>query len=128
MFIVFAVLWGLNGWFQSMGAPAGVVSLNRWYDNKDRGTYYGIWSEKTVSHLSHSIDEKETRTYDTELSLRKKTVFYYRLAHYVHAQTADMEDINNGYGFLIDRLGCNIIQTDRPAMVLEYLRKRKLHE
>lgn len=44
MFIVFAVLWGLNGWFQSMGAPAGVVSLNRWYDNKDRGTFYGFWS------------------------------------------------------------------------------------
>ncbi len=39
MFWVFALLWGLNGWFQSMGAPAGVVSLNRWYDNKDRGTF-----------------------------------------------------------------------------------------
>ncbi len=54
MFIVFAVLWGLNGWFQSMGAPAGVVSLNRWYDNKDRGTYYGIWSG------SHNIGEAVT--------------------------------------------------------------------
>lgn len=54
MFIVFAVLWGLNGWFQSMGAPAGVVSLNRWYDNKDRGTYYGFWS------ASHNIGEAIT--------------------------------------------------------------------
>lgn len=54
MFIVFAILWGLNGWFQSMGAPAGVVSLNRWYDNKDRGTYYGIWS------ASHNIGEAVT--------------------------------------------------------------------
>ncbi len=54
MFIVFAVLWGLNGWFQSMGAPAGVVSLNRWYDNKDRGTYYGIGSG------SHNIGEAVT--------------------------------------------------------------------
>lgn len=51
MFIVFAVLWGLNGWFQSMGAPAGVVSLNRWFDSKDRGTYYGFWS------ASHNIGE-----------------------------------------------------------------------
>ncbi|MBD5196464.1 MAG: MFS transporter [Bacteroides sp.] len=54
MFLVFAVLWGLNGWFQSMGAPAGVVSLNRWYDNKDRGTYYGFWS------ASHNIGEAIT--------------------------------------------------------------------
>lgn len=54
MFLVFAILWGLNGWFQSMGAPAGVVSLNRWYDNKDRGTYYGFWS------ASHNIGEAIT--------------------------------------------------------------------
>lgn len=54
MFIVFAILWGLNGWFQSMGAPAGVVSLNRWYDNRDRGTYYGFWS------ASHNIGEAIT--------------------------------------------------------------------
>lgn len=54
MFIVFALLWGLNGWFQSMGAPAGVVSLNRWYDSKDRGTYYGFWS------ASHNLGEAIT--------------------------------------------------------------------
>ncbi len=54
MFLVFAVLWGLNGWFQSMGAPAGVVSLNRWYNSKDRGTFYGFWS------ASHNIGEAIT--------------------------------------------------------------------
>lgn len=54
MFIVFALLWGLNGWFQSMGAPAGVVSLNRWYDSKDRGTFYGFWS------ASHNLGEGMT--------------------------------------------------------------------
>lgn len=54
LFIVFAVLWGLNGWFQSMGAPAGVVSLNRWYDSKDRGTFYGFWS------ASHNLGEAIT--------------------------------------------------------------------
>jgi OPA family sugar phosphate sensor protein UhpC-like MFS transporter len=54
MFIVFAVLWGLNGWFQSMGAPGGVVSLNRWYGAKERGTYYGFWS------ASHNLGEAIT--------------------------------------------------------------------
>ncbi len=54
MFWVFALLWGLNGWFQSMGAPACVVSLNRWYTSKDRGTYYGFWS------ASHNLGEAIT--------------------------------------------------------------------
>jgi len=43
-FMVFAILWGLSGWFQSMGASPSVVSLSRWFSNKERGTYYGIWS------------------------------------------------------------------------------------
>ncbi len=43
-FTVFAVLWGVSGWFQSMGAAPSVVSLSRWFSNKERGTYYGIWS------------------------------------------------------------------------------------
>lgn len=54
LFVVFAVLWGLNGWFQSMGAPAGVVSLNRWYDASKRGTFYGFWS------ASHNLGEAIT--------------------------------------------------------------------
>lgn len=54
MFVVFAVLWGLNGWFQSMGAPAGVVSLNRWFSPKERGTFYGFWS------ASHNLGEALT--------------------------------------------------------------------
>ena len=54
MFIVFAILWGLNGWFQSMGAPAGVVSLNRWFSSKERGTFYGFWS------ASHNLGEAIT--------------------------------------------------------------------
>lgn len=54
MFWVFAILWGLNGWFQSMGAPACVVSLNRWYSSRDRGTFYGFWS------ASHNLGEAIT--------------------------------------------------------------------
>lgn len=38
-----AVLWGLNGWFQSQGPGPSVVSLNQWFSNKQRGTLYGIW-------------------------------------------------------------------------------------
>src|SRR5690606_23400183 len=38
------LLWGLNGWFQGFGAPAGVVSLTNWFSNRERGRFYGIWS------------------------------------------------------------------------------------
>ena len=43
-FIVFAVLWGLNGWFQSIGSAPSVVSICQWFSNRERGTRYGIWA------------------------------------------------------------------------------------
>jgi OPA family sugar phosphate sensor protein UhpC-like MFS transporter len=46
-----ALLWGLNGWFQSLGAPGGVVAMTAWFSNRERGRYYGIWS------TAHSLGE-----------------------------------------------------------------------
>jgi len=43
-FIVFVILWGLNGWFQSIGSAPSVVSICQWFSNKERGTRYGIWA------------------------------------------------------------------------------------
>lgn len=45
------VLWGLNGWFQSFGAPGGVVAMTAWFSNRERGRTYGLWS------TAHSIGE-----------------------------------------------------------------------
>ncbi|WP_024867570.1 MFS transporter [Pseudoxanthomonas suwonensis] len=45
------VLWGLNGWFQSFGAPGGVVAMTHWFSNRERGRVYGVWS------TAHSIGE-----------------------------------------------------------------------
>jgi OPA family sugar phosphate sensor protein UhpC-like MFS transporter len=45
------VLWGLNGWFQSFGAPGGVVAMTNWFSNRERGRAYGVWS------TAHSIGE-----------------------------------------------------------------------
>lgn len=44
IFISFAILWGINGWMQSMGSPPGVISLSRWFPRAKRGTYYSIFS------------------------------------------------------------------------------------
>ncbi|MGY4396675.1 OPA family sugar phosphate sensor protein UhpC-like MFS transporter [Sphingomonas sp. UYAg733] len=46
-----ALFWGLNGWFQSYGAPASIVSIASWFSNRERGRYYGIWA------ASHSVGE-----------------------------------------------------------------------
>jgi len=51
VFWVFAVLWAINGWFQSMGSAPAVVSVTQWFSAKERGTYYGIWA------ASHNIGE-----------------------------------------------------------------------
>jgi OPA family sugar phosphate sensor protein UhpC-like MFS transporter len=44
IFVSFAVLWGINGWMQSMGSGPGVISLSRWFSRSKRGTYYSIFS------------------------------------------------------------------------------------
>ncbi len=53
-FLLFAVLWGISGWFQSMGAASCVVGLSRWFTDKERGSYYGFWS------ASHNMGEALT--------------------------------------------------------------------
>ena len=53
-FAVFVVLWAINGWAQAMGAAPCVVSISRWFGNKERGTFYGLWSS------SHNIGEAIT--------------------------------------------------------------------
>ena len=44
IFISFAVLWGINGWMQSMGSAPGVISLSRWFPQSRRGSYYSLFS------------------------------------------------------------------------------------
>ncbi len=41
---VFAVFWGLNGWFQAWGWPACCKQLNYWFDQSERGLWYSICS------------------------------------------------------------------------------------
>jgi glycerophosphoryl diester phosphodiesterase len=39
-----------------------------------------------------------------------------------------LKDPDGTWGYLINELGAGILQTDRPAMMLEYLNKRGLHD
>ena len=51
IFILFAIMWGLNGWSQSMGSPPAIIALSRWLPLSKRGTFYGFFS------LSHNLGE-----------------------------------------------------------------------
>ena len=53
-FGLFFALWLVNGWVQSIGAPACIIGLTRWFSEKECGTYYGFWSS------SHNIGEGMT--------------------------------------------------------------------
>ena len=43
IYLIFVLLWGINGWVLSMGSPAGIVSLSRWFPQSRRGTFYSIF-------------------------------------------------------------------------------------
>ena len=51
VFMMFAIMWGINGWSQSMGAPPAIIGLSRWFPLSKRGTFYGFFS------LSHNLGE-----------------------------------------------------------------------
>ncbi|STO69227.1 sn-glycerol-3-phosphate transporter [Canicola haemoglobinophilus] len=52
--IVLTIIWGFNGWVQSMGVGPCVVALSRWYRDEERGSYYGFWS------VAHNVGEAIT--------------------------------------------------------------------
>lgn len=42
--LVFALLWGLNGWFQGFGWPACSRLLVSWYSKSERGSWWSTWN------------------------------------------------------------------------------------
>lgn len=48
-FILFAILWGISGWFQSMGAASCVVGLSRWFTDKERGSFMAFGAQAIIS-------------------------------------------------------------------------------
>lgn len=42
--ILFALFWGMNGWFQGWGWPPCARLLTHWYSQSERGTWWSVWS------------------------------------------------------------------------------------
>jgi MFS transporter, OPA family, sugar phosphate sensor protein UhpC len=45
--LVFALFWGMNGWFQGFGWPPCARLLTHWYSHSERGSWWSTWN---VSH------------------------------------------------------------------------------
>lgn len=45
--LMFALFWGLNGWFQGFGWPPCARFLTHWYSQNERGSWWSTWN---VSH------------------------------------------------------------------------------
>lgn len=77
---------------------------------------------------------KDTNTIPLKLkkSLDKRTLIWYNTLWDTmaggHDDDMSLKNPDDGYGYLIDTLGARIIQTDRPQYLLDYLRKRNLHD
>lgn len=41
---LFAIFWGLNGWFQGWGWPPCARLLTHWYSQSERGAWWSFWS------------------------------------------------------------------------------------
>lgn len=78
------------------------------------------------------VEDKNKLPIRLKNTLKGKTLIWYNTLWDTmaggHDDDASLDNIDNGYGYLIDRLGARIIQTDRPQFLLNYLRSRGLHE
>lgn len=41
---LFAIFWGLNGWFQGWGWPGCAKLLTHWYSHSERGRWWSFWN------------------------------------------------------------------------------------
>lgn len=42
--VLFALFWGLNGWFQGFGWPTCARLLTHWYSRSERGSWWSSWN------------------------------------------------------------------------------------
>lgn len=47
--VLFALFWGLNGWFQGFGWPPCARFLTHWYSQSERGSWWSVWN------ISHNV-------------------------------------------------------------------------
>ncbi|MBO5191152.1 MAG: glycerophosphodiester phosphodiesterase family protein [Bacteroidaceae bacterium] len=103
-------------------------------DKKNAREQLEIFSEglNPVAYELLFVKDSNPLPLEVKKMLRGKSLIWYNTLWDTmaggHDDDMSLQDPDKGYGYLIDTLGCRIIQTDRPQYLIDYLRKRGLHD
>lgn len=83
-----------------------------------------------IFEIGYKTDENKLPLDVKKITEKVSLLWYNSLAgrNGGHDDVVSLEDPQKGYGYLIDVLGARLIQTDEPLYLLNYLRKRNLHD
>ncbi|MGN0048960.1 MAG: glycerophosphodiester phosphodiesterase family protein [Bacteroides sp.] len=107
-----------------------IVNLDK--ENAENQIEMFIRDMKPVAfELLYKTDENKLPL-KLKTSLKGRTLIWYNTLWDTmagaHDDDASLRSFDEGYGYLIDKLGARIIQTDRPQFLIDYLRSRNLHD
>lgn len=106
-----------------------IVNLDK--PNADKQIETFITDMKPVAFELLFVKDENPLPKQLVKSLKSKSLIWYNTLWDTmaggHDDDMSLENPDKGYGYLIDTLDARILQTDRPQMLLDYLRKRKLH-
>lgn len=107
-----------------------VIDLDSSDVENDIVAYLNFFRPKAVEFIFSEPDNKVAKTVFENLNGKNYLWYNTMWADLSGGLTDDraLEDEDGVYGYMIDSLGANIIQTDRPVLLLDYLRKRGLHD
>ena len=99
------------------------------YDAEQRITSFVNEMAPVVFEVGYQKSDNPLPLKAKKLVARKSLLWYNSLKgrNGNHDDVVSKADPDAGYGYLIDKLGARMIQTDEPARLIEYLRSRDLH-
>ena len=108
-----------------------VVKLHK-EDARELMTGYRNLLKPAAYELVYSTDEYSAYPKELKRELDGEALIWYNTLWDTlcggHDDDLALDDPDMAYGYLIDTLGTTIIQTDRAEYLLDYLRKRNLHD
>ena len=107
-----------------------IINLDLSYADSEVDAYMNFMKPKMIEFVYS--DSSNIKPFRMGERLDNKCLLWYNTMWSTlsggHDDDLAVKDPNAAYGYLIDILGANIIQTDRPEYLLEYLRQRRLHD
>ena len=103
-------------------------------DKDDAGEQMDVFM-KDLSPVAYELlfkDDRNVLPKEMKFKLDGKALIWYNTLWDTlcggHDDDMALDNRDNAYGYLINELGARIIQTDRPAFLIEYLKEKGLHD